>query len=155
MIAWCSSVDIKRPPEAVFDFLANIHEIQQDEGSPVLELELITPGPIGLGSRYREVVQMMPFFKGEMLSTVTAFERPLVLEMEWTGPGMTGRDRYELAAIPEGTTLVHHKWTSASGLLRAMEPMMKKPLFPRLEARLIEIKHLLEETPDLPKADTA
>ena len=145
MIAWRSSVDIKRPPEAVFDFLANIHEVQQDEGSPVLELELMTPGPIGLGSRYREVVQMMPFFKGEMISTITAFEWPVVLQMDWTGPGMTGRDRYELAAIAEGTALVHHKWTSPTGLLRVMEPLMRKPLIPRLEAWLVDIKRLLEE----------
>jgi hypothetical protein len=97
---------------------------------------------------------MMPFFKGEILSTITAFERPVVLQMEWTGPGMTGRDRYELGAIPEGTTLVHHKWTSASSLLRVMEPLMKKQLFPRLEARLVGIKRLLEEGPDPVEADT-
>ena len=57
--------------------------------------------------------------------------------MDWAGPGMTGRDRYELAAVPEGTILVHHKWTSASGLLRILEPLMGKPLYPRLEARLV------------------
>lgn len=153
MIAWCSSVDIRRPPEAVFDFLANIHEVQQDEGSPVLELELMTPGPVRLGSRYREVVQMMPFFRGEIVSTITAYERPVVLQMDWTGPGMTGRDRYELAASSEGTTLVHRKWTSASSLLRALEPLMRKPLIPRLEARLVDIKRLLEAESPLPRAE--
>jgi hypothetical protein len=105
MIAWFPSVNIRRPPEAVLHFLANIHEVQQPERSPVLELEMTTPGPIGLGTRYCEVVQMLPFFKGEINSTITAFEPCRVLEMEGTGPGMAGRDRYELAAIPEGTAL--------------------------------------------------
>jgi len=152
MIEWRSSVDIRRRPEAVFDFLSNLDRVEQPEGSPVLAYELTTSGPPGLGSEYREVVQMLPFYKGEIISKITAFEPPVLLEMTWTGPGMTGRDRYELAEIQDGTTLVHQKWTSCPGLLRVMEPLMRKPLFPRLEARLVDIKRLLEEGSDLAEA---
>ena len=144
MIVWSSSIDIRRPPEAVFEFLANIQDVQQADGSPVLALELTTEGPPRLGSRYREVVQMMPFMKGEIISEITAFDPPRVLEMAWTGPGMTGTDRYELATIPDGTTLNHKKCVSFPGVLRVMEPFMRIPLIPRLEERLVEIKHLLE-----------
>lgn len=146
MIAWTSSIAIHRPPEVVFDFLANIQDVQQSEGSPVLALDLITAGPPRLGSRYREVVQMAPFFKGEILSEVTAFEPPRVLEMAWRGPGMEGFDRYELDAFQDGTSLNHKKCTSFTGFFRIIEPLMRKPLIPRLEQRLLEIKHLLEES---------
>jgi hypothetical protein len=145
MIVWSSSIDIRRPPEVVFEFLANIQDVVQAEDSPVLALDLITEGPPGLGSRYREVVQMMPLFKGEIISEITAFDSPRVLEMDWKGPGMTGTDRYELATIQVGTRLNHTKWVSCPGLLRIMEPVMRIPLIPRLEERLVAIKHLLEE----------
>jgi hypothetical protein len=151
MIAFCSSVDIGRQPEVVFDFFANLHLVPQAENSPVLALEMTTPGPPGLGSRYREVVRMLPFFDGEFLSEVTAFEPPRVLEETWTGPAMTGRDRYELAEIPDGTKLVHQKRVSCPGLLRVMEPFMRKPLFTRLEERLKAVKRGLEEGLYLPE----
>jgi hypothetical protein len=144
MIAFCSSVNIGRRPEAVFHFLANLDSVQQAEGSPVLALDSTTSGPPGLGSKYREVVRMLPFYKGEFLSEVTAFEPPRVLEMVWTGPAMAGRDRYELAVIQDGTQLVHQKWTSCRGLLRIMEPFMRRALLPRLEERLGAIKRSLE-----------
>jgi hypothetical protein len=124
--------------------LANIQDVQQSDDSPVLALDLITEGPPRLGSRYREVVQMMPFIKGEIISEITAFDPPRVLEMVWRGPGMTGTDRYELATIQDGTTLNHEKCVSLPGVLRVMEPFMRIPLIPRLEERLVDIKHLLE-----------
>lgn len=144
MIVWSSSIDIHRPPEVVFEFLANIQDVQQSDDSPVLALDLVTEGPPRVGSRYREVVQMMPLIKGEIISEITAFDHPRVLEMAWSGPGMTGTDRYELATIQDGTTLNHKKCVSFPGALRVMEPIMRIPLIPRLEERLVEIKHHLE-----------
>jgi hypothetical protein len=145
MITFSSSITIARPPEAVFDFLANLQDIQQAGGSPVLILEMTTSGAPGLGSRYREVVQMLPFYKGEFISEITAFESPRLLELAYTGPGMKGGDRYDLTATGSGTNLNHKKWLSLPGILRVVEPFMRNPLFPRLEARLEAIKRYLEE----------
>lgn len=155
MIAFCSSVNIRRSPEAVFHFLANVDRVQQAEGSPVLALDRMTSSPPGLGSRYREVVRMLPFYDGEIFSEITAFEPPVLLEMEWTGPAMTGRDRYELTEIEGGTKLLHQKWTSGQGLLRVMEPFMRRALVPRLELRLEAIKRGLEAGHDLAEAESA
>ncbi len=149
MIAFSSSIRIRRSPETVFHFLSNLHNLQQAGGSPVLSIEKLTPAPPGQGFRYREVVQMFPFYKGEFITEITVFEPPRVLELAWTGPGMIGRDRYELTPVDDGTDLAHHKWLSSPGVLRIMEPFMRKPLFPRLQARLEEIKRGLEEEPAL------
>jgi len=148
MIRWSSSIHIGRPPEAVFEYLANIQDVQQEEGSPVLALDLTTEGPPRLGSRYREVVQMLPFFKGVILSEITAFQPLRVLELVWTGPGMKGTDRYELAPTQGGTTLKHTKDTVCLGALRLIEPLMRGALVPRLEERLVGIKRELEERPN-------
>jgi hypothetical protein len=144
MIVWSSSIDIRKPPEDVFEFLANIQDVQQSEDSPVLALDLITEGPPRLGSMYREVVQMMPFVKGEILSEITAFDVPRVLELTWSGAGMSGTDRYEMETNQYGTTLTHTKHTSFPGFLQVMEPIMRKALIPRLEERLVGIKRILD-----------
>jgi hypothetical protein len=145
MIKWSSAIEIHQPPEVIFDFLANIQDVEQPEDSPVLALELLTEGPARLGSKYREVVQMMPLVKGEILSEITSFEFPHILEMTWHGAGMSGMDRYQLDNEIGKTTLKHIKLTSFHGILRLIEPVMRIPLIPRLEARLVEIKKILEE----------
>lgn len=145
MITFTSAINITRPPEVVFGFLANIHLKQQAGDSPVLALDMTTSGAPRLGSKYREVVQMLPFYKGVFLSEITAFEPPQLLELTWTGPSMTGCDRYILTEIRDGTQLNHKKQLSCLGILKLMEPFIRIPLFPRLEARLATIKHCLEE----------
>lgn len=92
---------------------------------------------------------MMPFVRGEILSEITAFEFPRVLEMTWSGAGMRGTDRYELDTNQYGTTLKHVKCTCFLGILQVMEPVMRIPLIPRLEQRLVEIKHVIEESEHL------
>lgn len=146
MILWSSSITIHSPPETIFDFLVNIQNVQQAKGSPVLALDLITADPPRLGSRYREIVKMTPFIKGEFLSEITIFKPSRMLEMTWQGPGMAGFDRYELETIQDGITLHHKKCTSCTGLLRIVEPLMRRPLIARLEQRLVDIKRLLEES---------
>ena len=146
MIKWSSAIEIRQSPEVIFEFLANIQDVEQPEDSPVLALELLTEGPPRLGSRYREVVQMMPLVRGEILSEITTFEFPHILEMTWQGAGMSGKDRYQLIPQKDVTILKHAKDTSFQGILRSLEPVLQIPLIPRLEMRLVEIKHILEET---------
>lgn len=64
MIVFSSSIRIRRPPEAVFHFLSNLHNLQQAGGSPVLAMEALTAGRPGPGFKYREVVRMFPFYDG-------------------------------------------------------------------------------------------
>jgi hypothetical protein len=61
------SIPINRSPADVFVFLRDKDKYPQEEGSPVLVLEKTTPGPTGVGTCYREVVQMLPFYRGEIL----------------------------------------------------------------------------------------
>jgi hypothetical protein len=144
MIVWSSAIHIHKPLEVVFDFLANIQDLHQPDDSPVLALDLITEDPPRLGSKYREVVRMMPFVKAEIISEITAFDLPRVIELTWSGSGMSGTDTYELDTNQGGTILKHTKCISFFGILRVMEPIMRMPLIPRLEQRLVDIKHILE-----------
>ena len=68
------SISIDRPPEEVFGFLRDKDKYPQEPGSPVLALDQTTPGSAGVGTRYREVVRMLPLVRREIHSVITDFE---------------------------------------------------------------------------------
>ena len=89
------SITINRPPEDVFTFLRDKDQFLQEEGSPVRLIEKITPGPIGVGTRYREIVQITPFIQAEIHSEITYFEPSGALEEDFWASGMSGHLAYQ------------------------------------------------------------
>jgi hypothetical protein len=143
------SIWIDRPPADVLAFLRDKHTHPQAPGSPVLLLEKTTPGPAGLGTCYREVVRFFPGFKGHILSRITRYEPPHVLEEEFAGAGMSGHLAYEFRAEASGTLLIQRQAIYYRGLLALLEPLLRLPLLPRIEQRLAAIKADLESPGEL------
>jgi hypothetical protein len=139
-----ASVTVERSPVDVFGFLRDKDKYPQEEGSPVLVLEQKTPGPAGVGTRYREVVQMLPFYRGVILSEITRFEPGAFLEEDFRGAGMEGHLAYEFRPEGEGTRLIQRETLHYRGLLRLLEPVIKPMLYRRVRERLEEIKRVLE-----------
>lgn len=138
------SIAIDRAPADVFAFLRDIDQHPQKPGSPVLALEKTTPGPVGVGTRYREVVQMLPFARGEIRSQITRFEPPEHLVMGFAGAGMSGSLAYQILSKGAGSCLIQRETAAARGLLKPLEPIIARMLAPRLQARLEAIRALLE-----------
>jgi uncharacterized protein YndB with AHSA1/START domain len=138
------SISIDRPPEDVFAFLRDKDKFPQEEGSPVLVLEMTTPGPPGVGTRYREVVQMLPFFRGEIHSVITRYEPNEFLEEDFRGAGMAGHLAYQFVEQGDGTKLVQRETLQYRGILRLFEPLIRPILGRRLRERLRVIKACLE-----------
>ena len=138
------SITIRRPPRDVFAFLRDKDKYPQKPGSPVLVLEQTTPGPAGAGTRYHEVVQMLPFVRGEILSKVTCFVPGESLEEDFEGAGMIGHLAYQFLPEGNGTRLIHRETVSAQGLLKVFEPVMGRMLSLQLSKRLETIKDVLE-----------
>jgi len=138
------SITINRSPADVFAFLRDKDTYPQEEGSPVLILEKTTPGPPGVGARYREVVQMLPFVRGEILSEITRFEPGEFLAEDFHGAGMVGHLAYQFLAEGGGTRLIQRETVSWRGLLRVFEPVIRLALARRLRERLAGIKTVLE-----------
>jgi len=138
------SITIHRSPEDVFGFLRDKDKYPQEPGSPVLVLEQTTPGPAGLGTRYREVLQMLPFVRGEILSVVTCFEPGRRLEEDFEGAGMTGHLAYSFAPAHGGTRLTQRETVRTRGALRMLEPLIERMLSRQLWRRLEDIKAILE-----------
>ncbi len=138
------SIVIARRPSDVFSFLENKDTFPQEKNSPVLLLEKTTDGPIGVGTCYREVVQMMPFVRGEIRSEITRYEPNRYLEETFAGANMQGYLAYEFLPEGDGTKLIQRETLSALRFLKPFSPIIKRLLSPRLGERLDDIKALLE-----------
>jgi len=141
------SISIRCKPEEVFVFLRDKDQFQQEPGSPVLVLKKTTPGPVEVGTQYREVVQMFPLIKGEILSSVQCCDPPRHLEESFRGAGMEGYLAYEFIPIEEGTLLIQRETIQFHGLFGLLTPLMERMLLKAVEARLEGIKSFLESKP--------
>lgn len=146
-------IRIDKPPADVFHFLCDKDSYRQQEESPVLLLEKTTPGAIGVGTRYCEVVQMAPFVKSEMLSEITGFEPDSVLEERWAGGGMKGVLAYSFRPAGQGTELVQHVVIETHWLLRPFDAVISRMYARAARYRLDCIKAILEtgRSPDIQK----
>ena len=82
------SVLIDRPPIAVFAFFRDVDQHAGQEGTPVPVYDKVTPGPVGIGTRYREVIQILPLIRGEMLSEITLYDEGQRLGYRFAGLGL-------------------------------------------------------------------
>lgn len=146
-------IRIDKPPGDVFYFLCNKDSHQQQKGSPVLLLEKTTPGPLGVGTRYREVVQMAPLIKSQILSEITRFKLASILEERWAGGGMQGVLTYFFHPVGQGTELVQQVTIETHWLLRPLNAVISKVYAKAAQYRLDCIKAVLEtgQSPDIQK----
>ena len=146
-------IQINKPPVEVFQFLCNKDTYKQQNGSPVLLLEKTTPGPLEVGTCYREVIQMAPFIKSQMLSEITRYEPYSVLEEKWAGGGMKGILTYFFHQVGQGTELVQHVNIDTHWLLRPLNAIISKTYSKAAQYRLDVIKMILEtgQSPDIQK----
>lgn len=102
------------------------------------------PCPPDVGMRYREVVQMLPFIRGEILSEITRFEPGKFLAEDFHGAGMDGHLAYQFLAEGGGTKLIQRETICWQGLLKVLEPLIRLVLSRQLKERLEDIKMDLE-----------
>jgi hypothetical protein len=138
------SVIIHRTPDDVFAFFRDKDRHRQKTGSPVLGIEKLDPGPPVPGTRYREVVQILPLIRGEICSRITRIEPGSYLEEDFEGAAMRGHLAYKFLDIGNGTRLIQRESLAAQGFLKVLDPIIRRMLFRRLLDRLEGIKLLLE-----------
>ncbi len=130
---------------AVFGFFKDIEKHAGKEGTVVPVYDKLTPGQVREGTRYREVVQLAPFLRGEILSEVTCYQEGLRLGYQFSGLGLDGELNYLFYKVAEGTRVVQEQSLRPHGILRLfsfwIEAMFSKAVGKRLEG----IRALLEE----------
>jgi hypothetical protein len=136
---------IERPVEAVFDFVAD--ERHEPHFNPrMIHAELISEGPIGLGTRFRAELQTMGRTM-PMIVEFTAYERPRRLASVTRSSMMEteGELTFESAA---GGTRMRWAWdVRPRGTLKVMAPFVG--MIGRGQERRIwgSLKRLLETQP--------
>jgi len=143
------ATDIARAPPDVFAFLRDVHRAERDPRAEVPVLELTTPGPVGEGSRFHEVVRVLPFALAHVESEVTRFEPPSALDYRYLwklGPlRMHGTLAYRVEPRPDGGSHLEQRQTlEPKGLLGWFRRALGLAFGRRLEQRLAAIKAEVE-----------
>lgn len=140
------SIEINRPMSEVYAFISDMENHAQEEDSSVLRVDKITHGPVDVGTKYREVVQMFPFLQVDMSSEVTGYEPHEFIEFAWKGGGMEGIFTYYVESQNDGARLRLHETITPRGIMALFEPVIKRMFQNTLEKRLDGIKRVLESS---------
>ncbi len=138
------SVLIDRPVPVVFAFFRDKDKLIQEKDSAVAVIEKTTEGPIGTGTRYREVVHLMPFHREEIRSEITRYEPEKFIEECFESGIMKGRLIYRFFAEGDLTRLIQQEELTMRGLLIPFQPLIQRSFSQKLQSRLDGIKKLLE-----------
>lgn len=145
MVQISGSIVIARPPEAVFDVVAD----QRNEPSfnpRMLRAEKVTDGPIGPGTRFTATVRSGGR-TADMVVEYTSFDRPRELASVSTMTSAQVVGRLCLEPVPEGTRLWWSWDLRPVGRVRLLRPVLHL-LGNRQERRVWSaLKVQLESTP--------
>jgi hypothetical protein len=136
---------MKRPRKEVFAFFRDVDQHAGQKGTRVPVYDKTTTGPVGVGTRYREVVQVLPLVRGEMLSEVTCYEEGKRLEYRFSGLGMEGELAYTFEPFDGGTRVVQEQSLHARCVLRPFGWLIGKMFAAVAGNRLEIIKAMLEQ----------
>jgi uncharacterized protein YndB with AHSA1/START domain len=135
---------INKPLEDVFSFFRDIDQHAGQKGSIVPVYDKVTSETVGIGTRDREVVQVLPFVTGEVLTEVVGYEPNQRLAYRYVALGMDGELEYRFEALEEGTRVAQRQSLWPRGVWKLFSPMIRE-MFSRMAGkRLMGIKGLLE-----------
>ncbi len=149
MVKARADILIRRPPERVYDFVARDFFANYPRWSPeVQRLEVLTPGPLRVGSRARQV-RMDQGRRSESTFRVTALEEPVRVEFaEGTDLFRIG---YRLDPAGEQTRLTFaFELTRLELYMRPFEKLVRIAVQDGAERVVRNIKALLEQEPEPP-----
>jgi len=130
---------INRPVEEVFDTVAD--ERNEPRYNPgMLRAEKLSPGPVGLGSRFRAEMRTWPR-PVVMTTECTGYKRPRLLASTTRVSTMDIQGTLTFDPVPEGTRM---RWSwnlQPRGLLKLATPLVAR----QEEAIWTGLKRMLEE----------
>ncbi len=119
--------------EVVFDYLARFSTTAEwDPG--VVEAEMLTPEPVGLGSRFR-VVTAQGKRRLELVYEVVEFDRPWLVSMAAEQPRLRSFDTIAVTPGAAGCTVRYGALLEARGWLRRPAELFLRPVLKRVGAK--------------------
>jgi uncharacterized membrane protein len=137
-----ASVVINRPIEEVFAFAANIENNAQWQ-SGVLEAQVTSEGPIGVGTTYRYVTQLLGR-RIEADGEVTEYEPNRTYSFESTSGPFPIEGGLTCEAAEDGTKVTLAVEADIGGFFKMAEPLVARTIKKQFEADVGKLKDLLE-----------
>ena len=147
------SVVIGRPVDEVWEF---VHDIANDRlwQTTLVESEQLTDGPMGVGTRVREVRHFLGL-KVELAWEVTEFEPNRRSAIKGVSGPVPLSGGYLLEPLEDGTRFTVRGELDAHGLFKLAEPVFARITSRELEANLGHLKDLLEAENATPREAAA
>lgn len=134
---------IDRPVKEVFAFVANPNNMSK-WNSVVLSLEQITPGAVGVGTKFKSVGEMMGRrIEGEM--QVTAYEPDTKCGFQVNAGPMQVNMTLALKTVGTGTKISLNAQGNPAGFFKLAEGAMTGRVKSMMEENLARLKSVLEK----------
>ena len=136
-----NSIEIKATPEAVFDYCTDVR--REPEWNPkLLEVEKLTGGPIGLGTRFRIRIDRVGWSNTENI----AFRRPSFWAATSASRRLDVRIEFEVTPTERAARLSVRTLLLPHGVLRLGNPIFRRIMRQQWDHHLQRIKARLELT---------
>lgn len=134
---------IDKPIKDVFAFAANPNNMTK-WNSAVVSLEQITPGKVGVGTKFKSVGEMMGRrIEGEM--QVTAYEPDTKCGYQVNAGPMQVNLTLTFKTVGTGTKISLNAQGNPAGVFKLAEPMMAGRVKSMMEENLARLKSVLEK----------
>jgi len=135
---------IDRPVKDVFAFVADPNNMSQ-WNSAVVSLQQITPGTVGVGTKFKSVGEMMGRrIEGEM--QVTAFEPDSHCGYQVNAGPMQVNLNLSFKTVGTGTKISLNAQGNPAGIFKLAEPVMAGRVKSMMEENLARLKSVLEKS---------
>jgi uncharacterized protein YndB with AHSA1/START domain len=134
-------IDVARPVSEVFGYVTDPRNLPEWQGTETVEQ--LTAGPVGVGTRFREVRQLLGR-RLESISEVSAFEPNLRFDLRIVSGPAPVEDRWTFEAVDGGTRMQFSTEGRAPRPLRPLEPVLAIVLRRRREGHHRRLKRALE-----------
>lgn len=138
-----NTITIERQPTAVFAYLADLENLPQWNYA-IEKTRKITPGPIGVGSRYLQT-RVIPV-RGEEGLEVTEFEPERRITLRGSLNALPALINYTLQADGSGTNLTNTVELQLPRTLNLLAPIATQRIRSAVAANLDVLKQTLERS---------
>ena len=136
-----NAIAIDATPEAIFDYCTDVLR-EPEWNSKLLEVEKLTAGPIGVGTRFRLRFDGVGFATAEN----TVFQRPSFWAATSTSRLLDVRFEGEVTPLGRGARLSVRTLLVPHGLLRVVSPILRRFMRQQWKQHLRRLKARLEVT---------
>ncbi len=141
MTDFTNTIRIERPINEVFSYLSDLERIPEWNWA-IADTKQITPGPIAVGTRYRQT-RTVPRPATEILE-LTTLDPDQRIEVRGVLAGIAAHLTYLLTDDSSGTVLTNTVSLDADGPVRLLAPILGRKIAGAVASNLNDLKTRLE-----------